>query len=90
VNTTALAPRILKLLTDVAPDIDPDSVEPTVAFREQFDFDSMDTLHFAIALNKEFGIEIPEQDYKQLRNLTGCTTYVERAIAAKNSNTGKQ
>lgn len=82
-NATALAPRILKLLTDVAPDIDPNSVDPNVDFREQFDFDSMDALHFAIALNKEFGIEIPERDYKQLRNLAGCTTYVERATMGK-------
>jgi acyl carrier protein len=86
VNTPTLAPRILKLLTDVAPDIDPNSVEPNIDFREQFDFDSMDTLHFAIALNKEFGIEIPEQDYKQLRNLAACTAYVERAMAGKKSN----
>lgn len=80
-NATALAPRILKLLTDVAPDVNANSVEPNIDFREQFDFDSMDTLHFAIALNKEFGIEIPEQDYKQLRNLAGCVAYVERAMA---------
>lgn len=78
---TALATRILKLLTDVAPDIDANSVEPSRDFREQFDFDSMDTLHFAIALNQEFGIEIPEQDYKQLRSLDGCSAYVERAMA---------
>lgn len=82
-NATALAPRILKLLTDVAPDVEPNSVEPNIDFREQFDFDSMDTLHFAIALNKEFDIGIPEQDYKLLRSLTGCTAYVERAMAAK-------
>ncbi len=78
---TELTARIAKLLTDVAPDIDPASIDPAVEFREQFDFDSMDTLHFAIALNKEFGIEIPEQDYRQLRSLDGCVAYVDRAMA---------
>jgi acyl carrier protein len=81
---TSLTSRILKLLTDVAPDVDPNNVEPNLDFREQFDFDSMDTLHFAIALNNEFSIEIPEQDYKQLRNLAGCAAYVECAMTAKN------
>jgi acyl carrier protein len=80
---TALAAQILKLLTEVAPDVDANSVAPAVDFREQFDFDSMDTLHFAIALNKKFGIEIPEQDYRQLRSLDGCTAYVERAVAER-------
>jgi acyl carrier protein len=81
----ALQTRILKLLTDVAPDVDQASLDPNVDFRDQFDFDSMDTLHFAIALNADFGIDIPEADYKQLRNLASCAAYVERALQpAKN------
>lgn len=82
---TELTARIVKLLTDVAPDVDAASIDPAVDFREQFDFDSMDTLHFAIALNKEFGIEIPEQDYRQLRSLGNCTSYVEHALVGKQS-----
>lgn len=81
-STPPLASRIVKLLTDIAPDVDANAIEPDIDFREQFDFDSMDMLHFAIALNKEFGIEIPEQDYRQLRSLNNCTAYVESRMAA--------
>ena len=76
VNADDLQSRILQLLTDVAPDIDPASVQGDVDFRDQFDFDSMDTLNFAIALHKAFQIEIPETDYPKLSSLAKCVRYV--------------
>jgi acyl carrier protein len=75
-NTEELKTRILTLLTDVAPDVDPATVEAEVNFRDQFDFDSMDMLNFAIALHKAFNIEIPETDYPQLASLAKCISYV--------------
>ena len=72
-----LAQRILALVTKIAPDVDADSVIPGVDFRDQFDFDSMDTLNFAIALNKEFGVEIPEADYAKLASLDKSVKYLQ-------------
>lgn len=71
-----LARRVLQLLTEVAPDVDPATVVPGVNFRDQFDFDSMDTLNFAIALNRELGVEVPEADYAQLASLDKCVEYL--------------
>ena len=68
--------RILGLLTSVAPDIEASEVIPGIDFREQFDFDSMDLLNFAIAVSREFGIEIPETDYAELATLERCEAYV--------------
>ncbi len=72
----ALAARVLQLVTEIAPDVDPASVLPGVDFRDQFDFDSMDTLNFAIALNRELGIDVPEADYAQLASLDKCVAYL--------------
>jgi len=71
-----LAQRIVALVTKIAPDVDADSVIPGVDFRDQFDFDSMDTLNFAIALNRELGVEVPESDYGQLASLDKCLAYL--------------
>ena len=71
-----LARRVLELLTEVAPDVDPATVIPGVDFRDQFDFDSMDTLNFAIALNRELGVEVPETDYARLTSLDKCVEYL--------------
>ena len=67
---------VVTALTGVAPDVEPDSIEPGVNFRDQFDFDSMDFLNFVTALHKRFGIDIPEADYGELNNLDGCVTYI--------------
>jgi len=71
-----LAQRVLELLTGIAPDVDPATVLPGIDFRDQFDFDSMDTLNFAIALNREFGVEVPETDYARLASLDKCVEYL--------------
>lgn len=71
-----LKSKLLSLLTDVAPDVDPASVEANVDFRNQFDFDSMDQLNFAIGVHKAFNIEIPEADYPKLASLAKCMAYV--------------
>ena len=76
-----IAQRVVTLVTQIAPDVDAASVLPDVDFRDQFDFDSMDTLNFAIALNKEFGIEIPEADYAKLAGTNKCVKYVQGKLA---------
>jgi acyl carrier protein len=80
-NREELSKRVLALLTEIAPDVDPASVIPGVAFRDQFDFDSMDTLNFAIALNRELGVEVPEADYSRLASLEKCVAYLAERLA---------
>ena len=76
-----LKATVLKLLGTIAPDVELDSVNPEVPFRDQFDFDSMDFLNFAIALHKEFKVDIPEADYPRLATLNGCIGYLQEALA---------
>lgn len=75
--------RTLAAFLDVAPDVDPSKLKRDVAFRDQFDFDSMDTLNFAIGLHKAFGIEVPETDYRHLASLGKTLAYVRDALAGK-------
>jgi len=75
-----LAKRILDLLTEIAPDVEAASVIPGIDFRDQFDFDSMDSLNFAIALHRELGVEVPEADYAQLASLDKCLAYLEARV----------
>jgi acyl carrier protein len=76
-----LARRVLELLTTIAPDVEAESVIPGIAFRDQFDFDSMDTLNFAIALHQEFGVDVPETDYANLASLDRCVAYLAGRLA---------
>jgi acyl carrier protein len=72
--------RVLAALTQVAPEVDPAEVQPQVGLREQLDIDSMDFLNFAIALHKQFQVDIPERDYPQLATVDGCVDYLANAL----------
>lgn len=68
---------VLEALTEVAPDIEPGEVEPATPFRDQFDFDSMDFLNFAIGLHERTGVDIPEADYRLLMSLDDSVAYLK-------------
>jgi acyl carrier protein len=79
-NREQIARRVLDLVTEIAPDVDAATVIPGIDFREQFDFDSMDTLNFAIALHRDLGVEVPETDYARLASLDKCVAYLEERM----------
>ncbi len=72
---------VLAALTSVAPDLEGQLVEPSTPFREQFDFDSMDLLNFAIALHQSLGVDIPEIDYPKVATLEGAVAYLSGRLA---------
>jgi acyl carrier protein len=80
-NEATLESRILELLADVAPDVDPATVRPDRDFRDQFDFDSMDLFNFATAIHAHFAIDIPERDYRNLAGLAKCAAYLRSKLA---------
>ena len=73
--------QVLKAFLDVAPDVDPKTLKREVPFRDQFDFDSMDTLNFAIGLHKAFGIEIPETQYRELASLRKTVDFLAKKLS---------
>ena len=76
-----LRDTVLKVLGQVAPEVDLDDVEPSEDLREQFDLDSMDILDLAIGLYQETGIEVPEQDYAQVVTVDGAVDYLSAHAA---------
>jgi len=82
-----ITPRLLALLAAIAPDIEPASIDPRRDLRDQFDFDSMDTLHFAAAISAEFGIDVGEQDYPQLSGLSKACEYVATRLNSPGQST---
>lgn len=70
---------VLRLLGNIAPEVDPSEIKAAVDFRDQIDVDSMDLQNFLISLYKEFGVDIPERDYPKLMTLNGCVGYLAAA-----------
>jgi acyl carrier protein len=67
---------ILRILRQIAPEADLGSISPEKRFRDQFDFDSVDFLNFALALQDRLQIFIPEEDFPSLATLNGCIAYI--------------
>ena len=63
-------------LSNVAPEVDFDSIDPAKDLRDQIDIDSVDFLNFVIGLYKELNIEIPDADVAKLSTLNGCVNYL--------------
>lgn len=79
-SASTIEEQVLAAFLQVAPDVDVARLKRDVPFRDQFDFDSMDTLNFAIGLNKQFGIEVPETQYRELASLAKATAFVTAAL----------
>lgn len=77
----ALADTVFRVLTDIAPEIEPEDVAPDTDLREELDLDSMDFLNFVIALHEELEVDIPETDYPRLATMAGCVAYLRRKLA---------
>ncbi|MBX7072030.1 MAG: acyl carrier protein [Pirellulales bacterium] len=68
---------VLDILTDIAPDEDLSELKDDVPFREQLELDSMDFLDIVMELRKKYRVQVPEDDYVELRSMDTTVTYLE-------------
>lgn len=72
---------VLACLRQIAPEADPESLDPAVNLREALDIDSFDFLNLIIALDDELGVAVPEADYGLLATLDDMVGYLARSAA---------
>ena len=74
--------QIRKTIFDVfgaiAPEVEPDTIDPGKPLRDQIYLDSMDFLNVIIRLHEILKIDIPESDYAQLATLDSTVDYLSR------------
>lgn len=70
---------VCRRIAEIAPEADLQSLDSGARFRDQFDFDSVDFLNLALALQQDLGIAIPEGDYPRLATLDSCVAYLAQA-----------
>lgn len=74
---------ILRVLSDVAPNADTQTINPDISFHDQIELDSIDFLRLMMSLEKETNVTIFDFDYPKLSTLKGCERYLaERLVTA--------
>lgn len=80
VTETQIKETIFMLLGRIAPEADPETLDPGDDIRVALDIDSFDFLNFLIGLNQELGVEIPEADYSRVVTLAGLMKYISARL----------
>ena len=74
---------IKDIIAIVAPDEDITNLDHKERLRDQIDLDSMDFLDIVMELRKLYGVQVPEEDYKELATIEGCVNYLHGMLAEK-------
>ncbi len=74
---------IKDIISQIAPDEDLSGLANDVRLRDQIELDSMDFLDIVMELRKLYGVQVPEEDYKELATLDGCANYLAPHLADK-------
>lgn len=75
-SNDAIRTKVLEVLATVVPEMDPATLPGNRPIREELDVDSMDLLNFVIGLNRAFGVEIPEADYRRIATVDALVAYL--------------
>jgi acyl carrier protein len=63
--------------------VKPEEVTPEASFIDDLGADSLDTVELVMALEEEFGIEIPDESAEKMSKVSDAIKYIEEKIAAK-------
>jgi acyl carrier protein len=58
-----------------------EEVTDTASFVDDLGADSLDTVELVMALEEEFGIEIPDEDAEKMTNVGEALRYIEEKVA---------
>ena len=70
------ADRIKKIIVEQL-GVNEDQVKPEAKFIEDLGADSLDTVELVMALEEEFGTEIPDEDAEKLQSVGNVIKFIE-------------
>ncbi len=63
--------------------VKPEEVVPEASFVDDLGADSLDTVELVMALEEEFGIEIPDEDAEKIQTVGDAIRYIEEKATTK-------
>jgi len=65
--------------------VKPEEVTPQASFIDDLGADSLDTVELVMALEEEFGVEIPDEDAEKMTTVGDAIKYIQEKAAPKAS-----
>ena len=75
-SDNSLADRISKIIVEQL-GVNEDQVKPEAKFIEDLGADSLDTVELVMALEEEFGTEIPDEEAEKLQSVGDVIKFIE-------------
>ncbi len=80
----ALSERVNSIVTDQL-GVDKESLSPEANLLDDLGADSLDVVELVMALEEEFGIEVPDDDVENMRTIRDIVQYIEARAEARPS-----
>ena len=80
----AIADKVRNIIAEQL-GVKPEEVTPEAKFIDDLGADSLDTVELVMALEEEFGIEIPDEEAEKLVTVGDATRYIEEKNGQKAS-----
>ncbi len=77
-----VADRVKKIIVDQL-GVEEETVTPEASFVDDLGADSLDTVELVMALEEEFGIEIPDEDAEKITRVKEAVDYIEKHSTKK-------
>ena len=77
-----VADRVKKIIVDQL-GVEEETVTPEASFVDDLGADSLDTVELVMALEEEFGIEIPDEDAEKITKVKEAIGYIEQNASKK-------
>ena len=77
-----VADRVKKIIVDQL-GVEEETVTPEASFVDDLGADSLDTVELVMALEEEFGVEIPDEDAEKITRVKESIEYIEKHSGKK-------
>jgi len=77
-----VADRVKKIIVDQL-GVEEETVTPEASFVDDLGADSLDTVELVMALEEEFGVEIPDEDAEKITRVKEAIDYIEKNSGKK-------
>lgn len=81
-NESEIKSTVISVIKNIAPDTEPEKLQPDDNIRTKLEIDSFDALQIVVVLDEKFGVEIPEADYGKIQTLRSLIAYLIEKLAA--------